>query len=188
MQGAVILIRIGNVSSTNLIQSLQAPVVYSTRPRRHASLSSSHGGAPSTKSHFPEPRKLPCHVIRPYQRNPAFRGRDDVLDLIDKTLTPLVEAISSKPSLQDGQPREQRKFALVGIGGIGKTQVALAYAFRSFESFPVILWAHSETRAKLAQSFSEFDQELGLSAALTSNQGDSRERVKRWLQNTGLSG
>jgi D-arabinose 1-dehydrogenase-like Zn-dependent alcohol dehydrogenase len=82
--------------------------------------------------------------------------------------------------------RTQTKFALIGIGGIGKTQVAVQYAFASEQNFPVILWAHAETRAKLAESFSGFDKELGLTTAIISNQDDSIERVKGWLKRAGL--
>lgn len=132
--------------------------------------------------------RLPCHVIRPYQRNPAFTGRTDILESISAALTPPKETAEHN-SIEHSHSGEssihrQRKMALVGMGGIGKTQVSLRYAFDSLQDFPVILWAHAETRAKLAQSFSEFDEELALSTN-TSNQSESRERVKRWLSSAG---
>lgn len=130
-------------------------------------------------------------MIRPYQRNPAFTGRTDVLDDITEALTPKKKQKTDEAfSLASGEASNgqgQKKMALIGLGGIGKTQVALAYAFKSFGDFPVILWAHAETEVKLAQSFSEFDEDLGLFKSTTSSahQAESRERVKRWLSSTG---
>ncbi|OTA54712.1 hypothetical protein K449DRAFT_469394 [Hypoxylon sp. EC38] len=118
---------------------------------------------------------IPCHVIHPYQKNPNFCGREDILERLRRKLSP-----------QPNSPRSQAQLALIGIGGMGKTQTALAYALSSIGTFPVILWAQAESRAKLAQSYSEFDNELGLSATMASNQTESRERVKRWLKTTDI--
>ncbi|KAI0182112.1 hypothetical protein GGR52DRAFT_67803 [Hypoxylon sp. FL1284] len=124
----------------------------------------------------PKPIRLPCHIIYPYQRNPAFTGRSDILEAMTSALTPGVKL-----------RQEQKKIAVVGMGGIGKTQIAVEYAFRSVQDFPVILWAHAETRAKLSQSYSEFDRELGLSSTATQNENESRRRVKSWLATTNVN-
>lgn len=102
-------------------------------------------------------------------------GRSDVLNTIVSALTPLAGTRFRQ---------EQKKFALVGMGGIGKTQVAVEYAYRSLQDFPIILWAHAETRAKLSQSYSEFERELSLSSTATQNENESRKRVKNWLATT----
>ena len=115
---------------------------------------------------------LPCHIIRPYQKNPAFFGRTEILNEIRAALN----------TEKDG---EQAKFALCGMGGMGKTQIALAYAFESLPLFPVVLWAHSDTRAKLAQSFAEFAFEMGLVDSTTTDQTTCRERLKRWFETAG---
>jgi len=99
-------------------------------------------------------------------------GRGAILKHIEESLSP------ATPS--DGI----RKFAVVGLGGMGKTQVALKYAYKSQSVFTIILWANADTPGKLAQSFSVFDQALGLSKTIESRQRGSCLRVKEYLRKT----
>ena len=118
--------------------------------------------------------KTPCRIIRPYQVNPAFSGREAELKTISEVLSP--------PNKLE---RAQSKLALLGLGGMGKTQIALSYAFKSFSAFPVILWAHADNRTKLSQSFAEFAYELGLVQSVTENQATCRDVLKRGLEFAG---
>lgn len=47
-----------------------------------------------------------------------------------------------------------RVFALCGLGGMGKTQIGVSFVFKHLEKFRAVLWAHADSRAKLAESFS----------------------------------
>src|ERR1700694_2968662 len=58
--------------------------------------------------------KLPCFYV-PFGRDEQFYGREDVLARIGKALDP-----------SDGSER-CRAFALHGMGGVGKTKIALQY-------------------------------------------------------------
>lgn len=58
---------------------------------------------------------------------------------------------------------------------MGKTQIAIEYAFRYRNTYKVVLWAHADGEAKLAESYSNFAQELGL----TSNEKPSPEAAKQ---------
>jgi hypothetical protein len=61
-----------------------------------------------------EPRgNLPCHFIA-YPENHSFRGRQETLNRMEDSL---------KPTLG-----EQKCYALYGLGGVGKTQLALKFA------------------------------------------------------------
>ena len=112
--------------------------------------------------------------MRPYQRNPAFTERPGVLDSIRKCFSTNSQGIVG-----------QLKYALWGLGVMGKIQIALQYAYESFSVFPVILWAHSDTRAKSAQSFLESAFELGLIALVTENQVACRAMVEDTLETAG---
>jgi len=64
----------------------------------------------------------------PYPRNPFFTGCDEILLLISARLQQKEEAALSKPQ------------ALAGLGGIGKTQIAIEYAYRHRQDYNVIFW------------------------------------------------
>lgn len=65
----------------------------------------------------------------PYARNPHFTGRHDLLDQLMQQFSPQ----------EAGQPTSLRQAALTqaqaikGMGGVGKTQIAIEYAYRSYE-------------------------------------------------------
>lgn len=118
--------------------------------------------------------KLPCRMIRPYQSNENFVGRDETIEEIQKALSP-----------RTGRELSQATCALTGLGGMGKTQTALAYVFKSWDLYQAILWVRANSRAKVLQSFADFAYELGLVDNNVSDQTSSQEEVKRWFENAG---
>jgi hypothetical protein len=99
-----------------------------------------------------------------------FYGRDDILRLID-------EALFVSPST-----RSLRSFALYGMGGVGKTQIALKYANASREKFDVILWISAENPVTIWQSFRRISKILDLIEPDTElNDHAIIVKVKDWL-------
>lgn len=99
---------------------------------------------------------LPCHCIG-FQRNARFFGRASDLASLNQ-------------SLLQGASTSQQSISLVGLGGIGKTQLALEFAWQNVNTFQAILWAQADSARKLDQSFVQFSRKLGLSS-----DGDKRD-------------
>lgn len=86
-------------------------------------------------------------------------------------------------SLRPGQrPEGLLQAALWGLGGAGKTQIALAYAHRHLNEYDAVFWISAETELKLMESFTAQAYSRGLAAKDTIPQHDHlREGFKRWL-------
>ena len=120
-------------------------------------------------------------MILPIPDNPNFFGREDTLQLMHEHLDPAHRKVRLSC------------FTLYGMGGIGKTQVAVSYAYRYCQnvnnrSYDAAFWIASETKAGMQQSF--------LSIALTLKLSGINERsdppvvlsaVHSWLKHTGES-
>ncbi|KAK3321237.1 hypothetical protein B0T19DRAFT_262446 [Cercophora scortea] len=117
---------------------------------------------------------LPCFMVQPHERNTEFYGRTDVLHDLDEALLP-------KP----GEADLLRTFALCGMGGVGKTQVAVEFVFSRREHFDAIFIVQASSHVKLAQGFSNMAGVLGLepSDKPSSDQVVSRDLVLGWLAN-----
>lgn len=114
---------------------------------------------------------LPCHVV-PYGLNPRFYGREAELAKLHEALDPQEKTSGLK------------MMAIHGLGGVGKTQLALNYANTSLASFDVVLWVSAETQIKMTQAFSAFAKKVGLSLSKTDELDDdaqAAQKVKDWF-------
>ena len=121
----------------------------------------------------PMQASLLCFVTTPHQKNLEFVGRKTLLAQMHSAL-----------NQNQGQLLDQKTFAICGLGGMGKTQVTIQYVFKHKDDFGVILWAHVDSLAKLAESFSRFAVELGLRAEMSSDQSSNQNLLHSWLGNT----
>ena len=122
-----------------------------------------------------EPR-LPCYVLDSIVRNPDFFGRKDILQILENSLLP------SRAKFISSESSSTRYFALSGMGGLGKTEIATEFAFRHKEKFDAVFWVRADEVAKLDQSYSQIAYKLGLeTAAESTSQVVSKDLVKEWL-------
>jgi tetratricopeptide (TPR) repeat protein len=126
--------------------------------------------APPTIISRPKFPGLPPIWNVPHLRNPNFLGRDVILNQLHETLTSGHAAALT---------------AIHGMGGIGKTQVAVEYAFRHGSDYDFVWWIRSEEPATLAGDYA------ALATPLNLPQKDAKEQpliiaaVKEYLrQNT----
>jgi hypothetical protein len=116
---------------------------------------------------------LPIFSV-PYSRNTLFTGRDNVMTYLRDNLLLL------------GQPQNHQQTSCIihGIGGIGKTQVALEFAYQHRNSFDYVFWLPAQTEPLLSQAFSKLALVLGLEVPETDQDAvASMSKVTLWLQN-----
>jgi hypothetical protein len=100
----------------------------------------------------------------PLERNPFFTGREDILGEIRAAL------------LSSGRA------AFSGLGGIGKTQTAVEYAYRHKENYGQILWGKAESKESLISDFAQLGAILNLPGKNAQDQQEIGKAVQRWLK------
>jgi tetratricopeptide (TPR) repeat protein/transcriptional regulator with XRE-family HTH domain len=106
----------------------------------------------------------------PYPRNLYFTGREQVLQHLQKALV----------SHKSGDSCKIR--AISGMGGIGKTQTALEFAYHYADEYDAVLWVRAETRATMNADVASLAKTLHLPDRGQLNPYQAREAVKEWLQ------
>src|SRR6266516_2350520 len=116
----------------------------------------------------------------PYPRNSFFLGRDEILARLHTQLqTGQTTALSQPPQTP---ALFQSPQAISGLGGIGKTQLAIEYAYRYHQDYQAVLWARAETREDLIASYSTLATLLNLPDQQAGDQQITIAAVKAWLQ------
>lgn len=123
----------------------------------------------------------PEKVLKPtfkvdFLQNPFFGGRDGELEKIHSLLA----------------DAKRRKFpglcTIHGMGGLGKTQVALEYAYRYRHDYKHILWLPAEHGPSLAQRFGTIAKMLDESSVALNGYEDLNASVqasKQYIEQLG---
>lgn len=105
----------------------------------------------------------------PYRQNVFFTGREEVLTQVHNALFSQSDIITNPP------------LAVSGTGGIGKTQIALEYAYRYSYEYHTIAWVQVRSREELSNDFSALFTLLNLSGEQEYEQPQMIQAVKDWL-------
>jgi NB-ARC domain len=117
------------------------------------------------------------HIPLSSSTSSRFYGRQDDLQAVRQALDPS-ESVDIL-----------RSYAVYGMGGVGKTQLALHYAQASKKAFDTILWIAAENTMSMEQSFKDVAQALGL-IQTKNDPADALGatlRVKNWLADSRMS-
>ncbi|WP_329277383.1 FxSxx-COOH system tetratricopeptide repeat protein [Streptomyces sp. NBC_01451] len=94
------------------------------------------------------PGNIPAYLSAP-QRNNTFTGRNVILERIRDQLGGGVPAGPSQPQV------------LFGLGGVGKTQVALEYVHRFMGDYDLVWWTSAEHEDDVVASLAELGTRIG---------------------------
>lgn len=108
----------------------------------------------------------------PFAQNPFFLGRDDLLARIHTELQRRKSAALSQP----------QRMAISGLGGIGKTQLTVEYAYRFHQDYQAVLWASAEDAETLTASYITIATLLNLPEKDAQEQAQTVQATKTWLQ------
>jgi TIR domain/NB-ARC domain len=113
------------------------------------------------------PGALPEIWEVPLLRNPNFTGRDRMLDRL-------------RSALRSGRPAALTQ-AIAGLGGVGKTQLALEYAYRYASDYSLVCWVRAEEATSLASDYARMAAKLKLPEKDLPNQQEIVTAVRDWL-------
>ena len=75
-----------------------------------------------------------------------------------------------------------RKVAISGLGGIGKTQIAMEYAYRHYpDTYRTVLWVNAADISTLQADYDSLSRILGLVEQDERNPRQRVEAVKQWF-------
>jgi tetratricopeptide (TPR) repeat protein len=139
--------------------------------RRLSDLQKTDGESQGVTDGMKETKSKICYHI-PLTKNNRFTGRIAILNTLE-------EMLFTKES--------NRRAALVGLGGVGKTQIALHFAYQLKERQPdySIFWVPLLSEQSATQAYMEIAKKLNLPKS--NNNEDERDLVRRYL-NSGMAG
>lgn len=127
---------------------------------------------PAAARSVPDQPDFPAHLAVvfnvPFAKNLAFSGRDDLLDRMADAIT--------------GQGKAAVLWAVYGLGGVGKTQAAVEYAYRHRGEYDGVWWVRAEAPITLTADYVALATVLGLPEAADDDQAIAVASVRQWLE------
>ena len=105
----------------------------------------------------------------PYPRNQFFTGRDEIMEALHAQL-----GVGQAVALTQSS-------ALHGLGGVGKTQIALEYAYQHALEYSAVFWIEAETEESIISSLLRIAETLQVPGHDDKDQQRVIAAVQRWL-------
>ena len=122
---------------------------------------------------------LPVHILPATTRN--FFERSDDMDALQACLERQRDAVSSQP----------RICIINGMGGVGKSSLARAYAEEHRNDFDIICWVPSHTQQSVSLRYRDLGRRLRIlgheTPVTTQQEEEVVDLVAEWLSNCGKS-
>jgi len=115
-----------------------------------------------------EPLRFTIHNL-PFPPNPTFTGRDSEMKELRERL------------LKGGGVAITQAIAVHGLGGVGKTQLAVEYAWKYLADYNAALWVNANSPEALDASLAALASLLGLREAEEREQAVQIKAVLGWL-------
>jgi tetratricopeptide (TPR) repeat protein len=105
----------------------------------------------------------------PFPRNPFFTGREGILSQIRGALLANRSAALNQP------------MALSGLGGVGKTQTAVEFAYRYASEYDYVLWVQGDSPDSIRSGFVTLSETLDIPERTAEDISKIVKAVKEWL-------
>jgi tetratricopeptide (TPR) repeat protein len=112
------------------------------------------------------PGSLPKFWNVPHLRNPNFTGREQLLQELRTALT---------------SGRAAAIVPIAGLGGVGKTQLAVEYAYLHTDDYEIVWWVRAEAPSTLIGDYARLAAQLGLPEKDLADQQGVAAAVRSWL-------
>jgi transcriptional regulator with XRE-family HTH domain len=113
---------------------------------------------------------LPTIWHLPFRRNPFFTGRANILSQLHTYFQ------------QDRESVWQPMIAICGLPGLGKTQVAIEYAYRFTSEYQAVFWVQADAPGLLLESFLALASVFDLPIQGAADQASMLAAIKEWLR------
>jgi hypothetical protein len=104
------------------------------------------------------------------KQNQFFTGRKIVIEQLHEKLKENGATALSQPQV------------ISGLGGIGKTQTAIEYAYKYKDKYKAVFWVYSDSKGSLISSYVKIASLLNLPVKNDTNQDLIVDSVKHWLE------
>ncbi|KAL7271558.1 hypothetical protein RUND412_005683 [Rhizina undulata] len=139
-----------NSNNTNTINITATTVAFNASNNAH--------GARDNASVYSQDFKVVVKL--PFRRNPNFCGRQDVVEKLRQIFEP--QDLAQHPPNTPENSSGRKTVVLCGMGGAGKSQIALEYAHRFAHCYTSILWIDSDAKdlTRTTESACKFIEQL----------------------------